>query len=72
LGNVSHVVPSIHPFLAIADGVAGHTPEFMAASVSERGHLGMVNAAKSLAATALDLLCDAGLMARVKEEFAAR
>ena len=72
MGNVSQVVPSIHAFLAIADGVGSHTPEFAAAAVSDRGHLGLVNAAKALAATAIDLMTAPELLARAKEEFARR
>lgn len=71
MGNVSQVVPSIHPSVAIADEpVTLHSPEFACAAVSDRGHVGLVLAAKALAMTAVDLLADAELMAAVKKEFA--
>jgi len=70
VGNVSQVVPSIHPSIAIApEPVLTHSPEFAIAAVSEQGHLGLLNAAKALAMTAVDLLLNPELMARVREEF---
>ncbi|MBE9514654.1 MAG: M20 family metallopeptidase, partial [Chloroflexi bacterium] len=39
MGNVSQLLPSIHPTIAIASpGVSIHTPEFAAATASEAGH----------------------------------
>lgn len=71
MGNVSQVVPSIHPSIAIApESVATHSPEFAAAAVSEAGHRGLIDAAKALAMTAVDVLTDGDLVARIKKEFA--
>ena len=56
IGNVSLVAPTIHPYLAITDGAAGHTPEFREAAGSERGYAAMLHAAKGLAMTALDVM----------------
>jgi amidohydrolase len=70
MGNVSQIVPAIHPFIAIAPpGIWEHTPEFAEAAISEAGHKGLVDGAKALALTAVDLLIDTGTMLRVKEEF---
>jgi amidohydrolase len=56
MGNVSHVVPALHPYIAIApEEVAGHSPEFRAASASAEGHAGLLDAAKALGMTAIDL-----------------
>jgi amidohydrolase len=56
MGNVSHVVPALHPYVTIApDEVAGHSPEFRAAAASPEGHAGLLDAAKALAMTAIDL-----------------
>jgi len=69
-GNVSHVVPTIHPLVAISDTpLVAHTHEFAAASASERALAGMINGAKALAATALDILTSPDLLARAKEDF---
>lgn len=71
MGNVSQVVPSIHPSIAIGpESIATHSPEFAAAAVSDAGHLGLMNAAKALAMTAIDVLTDGELLARIRKEFA--
>ena len=70
MGNVSQVVPSLQPIVAIASpGVLEHTPEFATAAVSEAGHQGLVDGAKALALTGVDLLADQEAIARVKEDF---
>lgn len=70
IGNVSQVVPAIHPYISICDAsIAGHSQEFASASASHLGHRGMLVAAKALAMTAIDLFTDAELMTRVTEEF---
>ncbi|MEW6275299.1 MAG: M20 family metallopeptidase [Bacillota bacterium] len=57
MGDVSQVIPSIHPVIAICDSSVGlHTKEFAAAAGSERGYRVMITAAKALAMTAIDLL----------------
>ncbi|MBI4187894.1 MAG: M20 family metallopeptidase, partial [Chloroflexi bacterium] len=49
MGNVSQVVPAIHPSVAIAaKGVAGHSPEMAKAACSEAGIKGMLDAGKAL------------------------
>ena len=70
IGNVSQLVPSIHPLVAIVPPrVANHSPEFAAAAVSEAGIRGLLDAAKALAMTAVDLLANPEMVVRVKEEF---
>jgi amidohydrolase len=71
MGNVSQAVPALHAYLAIADpDVMGHTVEFRRAAGSPAGHQGMIQAAKALAMTAVDLLADPQVMAEVKRAFA--
>ena len=70
MGNVSQIIPSIHPFVAIAQTeVSSHSPEFALASASEAGMNGMIDAAKSLAMTVVDLLSAPETVTKVKEEF---
>jgi len=70
MGNVSQLVPSIHPFVAIASKeVLIHSKEFASAAASDRGMKGMLDAAKAMAMTAADLLADSDTLAKVKEEF---
>ena len=59
MGDVSWVVPTIHPQLAICDeGVAGHSIEFRDAAASPRAEAVALLAATLVAQTAWDLLAD--------------
>ncbi len=70
MGNVSHIVPSVHPTIAIAPvGVQGHSPEFAQAAASEAGVKGLLDGAKAMAMTAVDLLTNPDLLGRVQQEF---
>jgi metal-dependent amidase/aminoacylase/carboxypeptidase family protein len=70
MGNVSQVVPSIHPCVVIVDsGTGGHTHEFAVAAASERGHEALMRSAKAMALTAVDLLTQPALMTQVNREF---
>jgi amidohydrolase len=70
MGNVSQVVPALHPYLAIGpEDLVGHTAEFREAAISPAGHAGLINAAKSMAMTAVDLLAEPANMSQVKRAF---
>jgi amidohydrolase len=69
MGDVSHLVPSIHPYLAIApENIAGHTLKFKEYCISELGKAGMLDAAKAMAMTTVDLLTNPGLVSKAKDE----
>ena len=71
IGNVSQVVPTIHPYLAIGpEDMGGHTAEFREAACSPAGHEGMIHAAKLLAMTAIDLLANPDNLTQAKKAFA--
>ena len=74
MGDVSHVVPSIHPYVAIcgADETTIHQRPFAAIAGGDRGMQGMLLAAKAMARTANDVLADAALRDTAKTAFAAR
>ena len=73
MGNVSQVVPSIHPTVAIAGpGVIIHTPEFAQAAASEAGHKGLLDAAKAMAMTVVDILDKRETLDKIKREFYSR
>jgi amidohydrolase len=74
MGDVSHVMPAIHPAFAISRRGEGncHEDAFVAHADSERGYDAMVRVAKAMAMTAYDLLAQPDLMAAAKKEFAAR
>jgi metal-dependent amidase/aminoacylase/carboxypeptidase family protein len=67
MGDVSHVVPSIHPWVAICDEgeTTCHQQAFAKCAASERGLDSMLLAAKAMARTAMDFLCDRALRERV-------
>jgi len=70
MGNVSQVVPALHPYIAIGpDTVVGHTVEFRELAGSPAGHEGMLQAAKIMAMTTIDLLAGPGNLAAVKQAF---
>lgn len=56
MGNVSQVVPSIHPMLAIeANGAVNHQAEFAAATVTDSGDQAIRDGALAMAYTVIDL-----------------
>ncbi|MFX1255878.1 MAG: M20 family metallopeptidase [Promethearchaeota archaeon] len=70
MGNVSQVIPSIHPYIQICnENIPGHSREFAKAAISEKGQETMLNAAKAFAMTAIDLYTDFKLVRQIKEEF---
>jgi len=70
MGNVSQLVPSIHPMIAIAsEEIAVHSPQFASAAASETGNRGLFDAAKALAMTVADLVANPEIVTKIKEEF---
>ena len=70
MGNISHRVPSIHPMIACAPpSVVIHNPEFAKWAGSERGDKAVIDGAKALAMTAIDVLTDKPLLKKAKDEF---
>lgn len=73
MGNVSYLVPSIHPMIKVADaGVAIHTVDFAAAARSEQGDRAVIDGAKMMAMTVIDLWCSAALREATQAEFERR
>ncbi|MGB3411349.1 MAG: M20 family metallopeptidase [Microthrixaceae bacterium] len=59
MGNVSQVVPSIHPLIAVAPaGVSIHTADFAVHAGGEAGDRAVIDGAKALAATVIDCWLD--------------
>ncbi|KAJ8399458.1 hypothetical protein AAFF_G00411700 [Aldrovandia affinis] len=71
-GNLSSVVPGIHPYFYIGSDALNHTEEYTAASGAEKAQFYALRTAKALVMTALDVLLSPELLQRVKEEFAQR
>jgi amidohydrolase len=73
MGNVSRVVPAIHPYLALGHGTdIPHTRDFAEAVLSQSGERLLLLAIRSLAFTGWDILTDARLLNRAKREFRSR
>ena len=68
MGNVSHLVPSIHPMMKVApDDVAIHTPEFAVWARGESGDAAVVDGAKAMAMTVVDCWASVGVLAAARD-----
>ena len=73
MANVSHEVPTIHPYLAIAPhGTPGHSREFAAYAGGPEGDATLERAITILAATAVDLVREPALVERAWAELRAQ
>lgn len=73
MGNVSYLVPSIHPMIQVAPaGVPIHTQEFARWAATAEGDRAVLDGAKALAMTIVDLWGEPGLMEHVQAAFAQR
>ncbi len=70
MGNVSHLVPSIHPMVKVAPAdVAIHTADFERYAGSESGDAGVLDGAAALAMTVADLWLQPDALDAVRESF---
>ncbi|BAC12525.1 hypothetical conserved protein [Oceanobacillus iheyensis HTE831] len=70
MGNVSQVVPAIHPYIGMnKSGIIAHTTEFADQTITDDGHKTLYDGALSLAKTGYDLLTDKALLHSVRQEF---
>jgi len=73
MGNVSYLVPSIHPMIKVAaDGIAIHTVEFAEWARSADGDKAVLDGAKAMAMTIVDLWTSADLRQAATSAFAGR
>jgi metal-dependent amidase/aminoacylase/carboxypeptidase family protein len=73
MGNVSHRLPTIHPVLEMCPlGVAGHSEEMARWAASEKADAVVVDGAKALAMTAVDVWLEPELLSSAWQEFAPR
>jgi amidohydrolase len=71
MGNVSYLVPSIHPMVKVAPtGISIHTHEFTAHACSAAGDAAVLHGARAMAATIADLWSRPGLVEEAKRAFA--
>lgn len=71
MGNVSQVVPSIHPNFGVGSPIITHSPEFTAVAATDDAHESMLRAAKLLAMIGIDVALDPDLLASAKKAFGA-
>lgn len=70
MGNVSQVVPAIHPYIKICnESYACHTHEFREAAMSEQAREAMILGAKAMALTGYEIITNKELLNKIKEEF---
>ena len=69
MGNVSYVVPSIHPMIKSAPaGTAIHTEAFAGFAASEEADLAVLDGAKAMALTVVDCWTEGSLLATAREQ----
>ncbi|XP_075058867.1 xaa-Arg dipeptidase [Mixophyes fleayi] len=68
-GNVSFVVPGIHPYFFIGSDALNHTEEYTKAAGSKEAQFYTLRTAKALAMTALDVIFKPDLLERVCEDW---
>jgi amidohydrolase len=66
-GNVSRVIPALSAYINIGPVVL-HSPEGTSMTATPKAHEAMINAAKGLAYTAIDLITEPELLKKAKEE----
>jgi amidohydrolase len=72
MGNVSYLVPSIHPMIRMAPkGVVHHHRDFAIWSASDEGMRAVTDGATALAMTAIDFMVDHNLRREVRNAFRA-
>ncbi len=70
MGNISHIVASIHPMIAVSPPtVAIHTKDFVRYARAEEGDRAVLDGAKAMAGTVVDLWAEPGAMDEVRAAF---
>lgn len=70
MGNVSHVVPSVHPFIRLVPGLSLHTKEAAKAAASREGDETIIDGALELSMTAVELYSQPELLSAAWAKFA--
>jgi amidohydrolase len=70
MGNVSQVVPAIHPYIGLdSPGLIAHTKEFADLTITENSHMILSKGALALASTGYDLITNQDDLEKMKHEF---
>jgi amidohydrolase len=72
MGNVSYLVPSIHPMIRVSPpDIVIHSPGFTACAASPQADEAVLDGAKAMASTIADLWLQPGVLAAARAEFEA-
>jgi len=72
MGNLSYLVPSIHPMLQVApQGVSLHSAQFAEFTASKEADKAVIDGAKIMAMTAIDMWLSPTLQTQVRQAFGA-
>ncbi|GGM19791.1 amidohydrolase [Paraliobacillus quinghaiensis] len=70
MGNVSQVVPAIHPYIGLDQpDLIAHTTEFANKTITEKGHTVIARGALALAMTGYDVIQEKDKFETIKQEF---
>lgn len=70
MGNVSQVVPAIHPYIGLNEpGLIAHTTAFADKTITDEGHQVIADGALALAKTGYDVLTNPELLKDIQAEF---
>jgi len=69
IGNVSQALPTIHPHILLKRDINIHTREFADATITDDGKNAIMEGARCLALTAVDLILDKETLEKVKMDF---
>uniref|UniRef100_A0A8C8RST3 Peptidase M20 domain-containing protein 2 n=1 Tax=Pelusios castaneus TaxID=367368 RepID=A0A8C8RST3_9SAUR len=68
-GNVTYVVPGIHPYFYIGSDALNHTELYATAAGSQEAQFYTLRTAKALAMTALDVIFKPDLLGKIREDY---
>lgn len=69
MGNISQLLPAIHPYVCVTPGLAAHTREFASAAAGADADRAVLDGASMLATTMAALFREPDLLARARAEF---
>ena len=70
MGNVSHIIPSLHHTIKVAPrSVLPYTKEFTEGVISEKADKALIKGSKLLGLTAYQVMSDKNMLNKVTQEF---
>ncbi|WKZ31741.1 MAG: M20 family metallopeptidase [Thermodesulfobacteriota bacterium] len=69
IGNVSQIIPTIHPHVPIRKGINIHTHDFADATITPDGHRALMEGVKALGLTAIELFFNPEALEAIMKDF---